>query len=109
LRAVADLSSELARSTDEIHGAVSYNESSIEEIAEMNSIAKRQLKQEVETLATEAFHRHLISGYGDGEDADEYQIVIEGKPRHYPLELAHALLLNLLKTVSGPVIPTQLL
>lgn len=63
----------------------------------MNDPAKDQLKYEVERLATEAFHQHLISGYGDGEYPDEYQLVIEGKPRHYPLEFARSLLVRLLK------------
>jgi hypothetical protein len=56
-----------------------------------------QLRAEVEKLAAEAFHQHLISGYGDGELPDEYQIVIQGKPRHYSLEYAHSLLANLVE------------
>ncbi|XPM58009.1 MAG: hypothetical protein EDM05_009580 [Leptolyngbya sp. IPPAS B-1204] len=55
------------------------------------------LRAEVEKLAAEAFHQHLISGYGDGESPDEYQIVLQGKPRHYSLEYAHSLLANLIE------------
>lgn len=58
---------------------------------------KAGLKDEVEKLAEEAFHLKLISGYGDGPDAKEYQIVFKGKPRHFPLEDARAFLHNLLK------------
>lgn len=46
------------------------------------------LKKQVHRLAEEAFQRNLISGYGDGEYQDEYQIVIDGKPRHFPLSYA---------------------
>lgn len=62
----------------------------------MNKAASFQLKHEIETLAAEAFHQHLISGYGVSEYPDEYQIVLEGKPRHYPLESARSLLTQLL-------------
>jgi hypothetical protein len=58
---------------------------------------QEHLRTEVEKLAAEAFHQHLISGYGDGESPDEYQIVIQGKPRHYSLEYAHSLLTNLVE------------
>lgn len=57
---------------------------------------KAALRNEVEKLAEEAFHRKLISGYGDGADNNEYQIVLDGKPRHLPLEQAHHFLGNLL-------------
>ena len=50
------------------------------------------LRDEVQKLAEQAFHKHLISGYGDSEYANEYQIVFEGKPRHLPLERARAFL-----------------
>lgn len=63
----------------------------------MSNPAKFQLKTQVEQLATEAFHQHLISGYGDGEYPDEYQIVISGKPRHFPLEYAKSFLLELVE------------
>lgn len=63
----------------------------------MDKTANIQLKHEIEELAAEAFHQHLISGYGDGEYPDEYQIVIEGKPRHFPLEAARSLLTRLLR------------
>lgn len=55
------------------------------------------LREAVHQLAETAFHQHLISGYGDGEYDDEYQIVHEGKPRHIPLGEARAFLLELLK------------
>lgn len=55
------------------------------------------LRNEVRQLAEEAFHRKLISGYGDGQDVSEYQIVIEGKPRHFPLEHAKSFLNTLLE------------
>ncbi|HLO87220.1 MAG TPA: hypothetical protein VK203_19740 [Nostocaceae cyanobacterium] len=54
------------------------------------------LRNEVRQLAEEAFHRKLISGYGDGPDINEYQIVYQGKPRHIPLEQARLFLINLL-------------
>lgn len=54
------------------------------------------LRYEVEKLAEEAFHQKLISGYGDGPDSNEYQIVFKGKPRHFPLEQARSFLSNLL-------------
>jgi len=46
-------------------------------------------KKEVERLAREAFHRRLISGYGDGEYPDCYQIVYKGKPRNFSLSYAY--------------------
>lgn len=55
------------------------------------------LRNEVEKLAEQAFHRKLISGYGDGPYSSEYQIVLKGKPRHLPLERARAFLGNLIK------------
>jgi hypothetical protein len=54
------------------------------------------LREQVRQLAEEAFHRKLISGYGDGPDINEYQIVYQGKPRHIPLEQARLFLINLL-------------
>ena len=59
--------------------------------------AKAGIRNEVEKLAEEAFHRKLISGYGDGQHSDEYQIVINGKPRHLPLEEAHSFLNKLIE------------
>ena len=53
---------------------------------------KAPLRDEVRQLAEEAFHRKLISGYGDGPDNNEYQIVCNGKPKHFPLEHARSLL-----------------
>ena len=57
---------------------------------------KTSLRNEVRQLAEEAFHLKLISGYGDGQDDDEYQIVCDGKPKHFPLERARLLLRNLI-------------
>ncbi len=61
---------------------------------------KADLKKQVEQLAEEAFHRKLISGYGDGADIDEYQIVFQGKPRHLPLDRAYRFLTALLNRDS---------
>lgn len=61
------------------------------------TISTDQLREEVHALAEEAFHLHLISGYGDGEYEGEYQIVYKGKPRHLPLERAKAFLINLMQ------------
>jgi len=58
---------------------------------------KADLRNEVEKLAEEAFHRKLISGYGDGPNSDEYQIVLKGKPRHLPLEQARFFLGKLIE------------
>ncbi|NWF62518.1 MAG: hypothetical protein HXY43_25605 [Fischerella sp.] len=60
------------------------------------NITKAALRNEVNHLAEEAFHRKLISGYGHGPDINEYQIVFQGKPRHFSLEEAHTFLVNLL-------------
>ena len=57
---------------------------------------KTALRDEVRRLAEEAFHLKLISGYGDGQYSDEYQIVSNGKPKHFPLERARLILKNLL-------------
>jgi hypothetical protein len=61
----------------------------------MNS-TKAVLRNEVQHLAEEAFHRKLISGYGDGPNINEYQIVFQGKPLHFPLEEARSFLCELL-------------
>lgn len=53
------------------------------------------LRNKVHDLAEQAFHRHLISGHGDSEYSDKYQIVHQGKPKHLPLEKAHSFLQNL--------------
>ncbi|MFB2877340.1 hypothetical protein [Floridanema aerugineum] len=55
------------------------------------------LREEVHQLAENAFHLNLISGYGDGEYSDEYQIVYQGKPRHLPLEKARSFLSKLIQ------------
>lgn len=57
---------------------------------------KTALRDEVRKLAEEAFHLKLISGYGDGQYSDEYQIVSNGRPKHFPLERAYILLKNLI-------------
>jgi hypothetical protein len=55
------------------------------------------LREEVHLLAEIAFHRHLISGYGDSEYLDQFQIVYQGKPKHFLLEEAYTFLSNLLE------------
>lgn len=55
------------------------------------------LRDEIHRLAEDAFHHHLISGYGDSEYADKYQIVVQGKPRHLVLEDARSYLIRLLE------------
>lgn len=57
---------------------------------------KTALRDEVRKLAEQAFHLKLISGYGDGQYSDEYQIVSNGKPKHFSLERARLLLKNLI-------------
>lgn len=64
-------------------------------------VTKTPLRDEVQHLAEEAFHHNLISGYGDGEYIDEYQIVYQGKPRHLRLEEARSFLNDLLKESSS--------
>lgn len=61
----------------------------------MNS-TKTALRDEVHQLAEEAFHLKLISGYGDGQNSNEYQIVWNGKPRHLPLEQTRSILSKLI-------------
>jgi hypothetical protein len=61
---------------------------------------KADLRKQVEQLAEDAFHDKLISGYGDGADTDEYQIVFQGKPRHLPLDRAYRFLTALLNRDS---------
>lgn len=58
------------------------------------------LRNEVRHLAEEAFHRRLISGYGDGPNDNEYQIVFNGKPRHLSLKRAYSFLNNLINQSS---------
>jgi hypothetical protein len=62
----------------------------------MNS-TKTALRDEVHQLAEEAFHLKLISGYGDGQNSNEYQIVWNGKPRHLSLEQARSILSKLIE------------
>ncbi|HEY9903503.1 MAG TPA: hypothetical protein V6D43_13955 [Candidatus Sericytochromatia bacterium] len=63
----------------------------------MNSI-KTDLRSEVRKLAEKAFHLKLISGYGDGQYSDKYQIVYKGKPKHFTLERARFILKNLISS-----------
>ncbi|WP_416666575.1 hypothetical protein [Egbenema bharatensis] len=66
----------------------------------MSTVLETSLKQEVEHLAEEAFHKRLISGYGIGEYPHCYQIVYRGKPMHFSLEKTRVFLLNLLQLES---------
>lgn len=61
---------------------------------------KAALRDEVRQLAEDAFHCKLISGYGDGPDINEFQIVYQGKPRHLPLDQARLFLINLLNKIQ---------
>ena len=61
----------------------------------MNGTAA-DLRNEVRQLAEEAFHQKLISGYGDGQNDNEFQVVYIGKPRHLSLQDARTFLNNLL-------------
>ncbi|MGF1478495.1 MAG: hypothetical protein ACFB4I_03260 [Cyanophyceae cyanobacterium] len=56
------------------------------------------LREDVHQLAERAFKNNLISGYGDGQYQEEYQLVLHGKPRHYSLERAYLILRNLLNS-----------
>lgn len=58
------------------------------------------LRMEVHELAEAAFHRHLISGYGDSEYPDAYQIVYGGKPKHLSLHRARAFLVRLMQRTA---------
>ncbi|HLO46872.1 MAG TPA: hypothetical protein VK211_00370 [Kamptonema sp.] len=58
---------------------------------------KTAIRDIVHELAEKAFHMKLISGYGDGPDSNEYQIVWNGKPRHLSLEHARSLLTMLIQ------------
>lgn len=60
-------------------------------------LTNSDLRNQVETLAEMAFHRQLISGYGDGEYEGKYQIMYQGKPRHFPLMTAYFFLSSLLE------------
>jgi hypothetical protein len=61
-------------------------------------LTESPLRDEVRRLADEAFHHKLISGYGDGEFSDKFQIVYQGKPMHYLLDEARDFLTHLLET-----------
>lgn len=60
------------------------------------NVEKNALRNEVEKLAEQAFHQKLISGYGDGQYNNEFQIVYKGKPRHVSLEQARSFLGDLI-------------
>jgi hypothetical protein len=60
------------------------------------SSTKANLRDEVRHLADAAFRQKLISGHGDGEYSNKYQIIFQGRPRHYELEYARDFLKNLL-------------
>jgi hypothetical protein len=60
------------------------------------SSTKANLRDEVRHLADAAFRQKLISGHGDGEYSNKYQIIFQGRPRHYELEYARDFLENLL-------------
>ncbi len=62
----------------------------------LTNTTKTDLRREVQKLAEEAFHLKLISGYGDGQYSDKYQIVYQGKPKHFTLERARLFLKNLI-------------
>jgi hypothetical protein len=62
------------------------------------------LRGEVHRLAEGAFHQHLISGYGDSEYPDQFQIVYQGKPKHLPLQQAYMFLLRLVQRSQDPSI-----
>ena len=66
--------------------------------------SKDALRNEVRELAEQAFQQQLISGYGDGEFADKFQIVYKGKTRHFPLEKARLYLTSLLKLEQNPLL-----
>jgi|GEM_PF-1198968 len=71
-------------------------------MSNMADYPQAELKNEIEQLAEEAFHLHLISGYGNGESSNEYQIVYEGKPRHFSLEYARNFLRQLISRKEPP-------
>lgn len=60
------------------------------------SSTKADLRNEVRHLADSAFRQKLISGHGDGEYSNKYQIIFQGRPRHYELEYARDYLKDLL-------------
>jgi hypothetical protein len=60
------------------------------------NVTQSELRDEVRLLAEEAFDRNLISGYGDGQNNQEFQIVFKGKPRHLSLERARSFLVKLI-------------
>jgi hypothetical protein len=64
------------------------------------AVTKDELREVVHQLAEQAFHQGLISGHGDGEFDQEYQLVLEGKPRHFSLEYARSFLEELLAEQS---------
>jgi hypothetical protein len=73
------------------------NNSTIHSTTHSTIYPTTDLKRAVRRLAEDAYNRRLISGYGDGEYSDKYQIDYQGKPRHLPLEKARAFLSRLLE------------
>jgi hypothetical protein len=70
------------------------------------SLSDTAFRNEIHRLAEDAFYRHLISGYGDSEYEDKYQIVYQGKPRHLPLKNAYLFLSDLIKEdLTKPIHP----
>lgn len=65
------------------------------------AVTRTALRNKVHQLAEAAFHRHLISGHGDSEYPDKYQIVYQGKPKHLSLRDAYALLNTLMGNVQN--------
>jgi hypothetical protein len=73
----------------------------------MNTL-EAELREQIRSLAEQAFHRKLISGHGDGEYRNQYQIVYKGKTRHLRLDYAcnflkTLILLDYLTEASTPV------
>ncbi|MBW4523326.1 MAG: hypothetical protein KME16_27120 [Scytolyngbya sp. HA4215-MV1] len=60
------------------------------------NLDRTNLRTSVRKLAELAFYQHLISGYGDGEYPDRYQITYKGKTRHLPLIQAYGFLNGLI-------------
>jgi hypothetical protein len=58
---------------------------------------KENLREKLHELAQSAFEQRLISGHGDGENPNEYQITYQGKPRHLTLKQAYDFLTDLVR------------
>lgn len=64
-------------------------------------ISETTFRDQVRQLAAAAFQHRLISGFGDGEYPDRYQIIYQGRPRILSLPDAHLFLSRLLLEYSG--------